>query len=119
MTLANYFSKNGINGNSVNDRYVEFDLGVFAWYEQRHVVVSAGHGTVKVYATLSEALDRVLELITDEILDRYDAECRDIARNCEREGYFSHGENYELRCDQLWDLYRDKYELYLDKVLRW
>lgn len=115
MTLGQFFEKNGIN--ATGDNFVEFGFGVIAWYEQRHVVVS-GHGTIEVLGTLSEALERVPELITDEILDRYDAECRDIARDCEREGYFSHGENYELRCDQLWDSYRDKYEQYLDKVLR-
>ena len=43
------------------------------------------------------------EIGTAEILAAYKAECREISRQCEEEGYPSYGENYELRADNLWE----------------
>lgn len=48
------------------------------------------------------------EIGTREILAAYKAECWDISRQCEEEGYPSHGENYELRADNLWDDWYEK-----------
>ena len=49
----------------------------------------------------------------------YDQECRDIARQCFLEGYPSHGENYEIRAEQLWDnYYHEEYQELLYEVGR-
>ena len=41
----------------------------------------------------------------EKVLVRYHAECEEISRQCVAEGYPSHGSNWELRCQQLWDEY--------------
>lgn len=47
---------------------------------------------------------------TTEIINAYRAECREIAEQCEAEGYPSHGSNYDLRTDGLWEnWYADEY----------
>ena len=46
-----------------------------------------------------------------EIMNAYYAECEDIARQCAEEGYPSHGSNYDLRTERLWDeWYAEDYE---------
>lgn len=40
-----------------------------------------------------------------EVYNEYLEACKDIAVQCEEEGYPSHGSNYEIRCQQLWDEY--------------
>ncbi len=35
----------------------------------------------------------------------YRKDCKAIAEECSREGYTSHGSNYDLRCESLWDFY--------------
>lgn len=35
----------------------------------------------------------------------FDRECDLIAEECSREGYPSHGSNYDLRCEDLWNSY--------------
>lgn len=40
---------------------------------------------------------------SEQILQNYYAECEAISEGCVAEGYPSHGSNYELRCQQLWD----------------
>lgn len=48
----------------------------------------------------------------DALMEEYRAACAEIARECEEEGYPSHGENYDLRCAQLW---RDSYAEYFEE----
>lgn len=43
------------------------------------------------------------------IINEYYAECREIAAECEAEGYPAHGENYDLRCEALWESYLQMY----------
>lgn len=45
----------------------------------------------------------------DEVITYFRAECEDIARGCEEEGYPAHGVIYDLRCESL---YRDLYEAF-------
>ena len=40
-----------------------------------------------------------------EILAEYRDACEEIAEQCVEEGYPSHGSNYDLRCEQLWNEY--------------
>ena len=56
----------------------------------------------------------------DRLWEQFNAECAEIARQCEEEGYPSHGSNYELRVDNLMESYpelfdfdndEDKYEI--------
>lgn len=41
----------------------------------------------------------------DALRSRYKAECEDVADMCKDDGYPSHGENWDLRCDGLWEEY--------------
>ena len=40
-----------------------------------------------------------------KVYEEYLEECDKIAEQCAEEGYPSHGSNYELRCEDLWDSY--------------
>lgn len=46
----------------------------------------------------------------DKLWEQFDAECEEIARQCEEEGYPSHGNNYELRVDELMKSYPELFE---------
>ena len=35
----------------------------------------------------------------------FDRECDEIAEECAAEGHPSHGSNYDLRCEDLWNFY--------------
>lgn len=61
----------------------------------------------KKYADLLAAYyDRIVdEAERDELQKQFDAECDKIAQECEAEGYPSHGENYELRVENLMKCY--------------
>lgn len=50
---------------------------------------------------------RQLEEI-DALWREYYEECEDIAVQCAKEGYPSHGTNYELRCAQVYQWYREQ-----------
>ena len=55
-----------------------------------------------------KAREKIDEKI-DELMKRFHDECEDIAAECVEEGYPSHGENYDLRCQQLWkDCYKSE-----------
>ena len=41
----------------------------------------------------------------DKLWEEFKEECEEIARQCEEEGYPSHGSNYELRVDSLKESY--------------
>jgi len=51
----------------------------------------------------------------EELLAYYDSECEAIARQCEEEGYPSHGSNYDLRCAYLWDDLKETYPYLFDE----
>ena len=45
------------------------------------------------------------------------AECDQIAKECEEEGYPSHGSIYELRCSQIWENhFEDELQLLYEKL---
>ena len=50
-----------------------------------------------------------------ELFEEYERECDIIAEECEAEGYPSHGSNYDLRCEALWD---NHYKWEYDEILR-
>ena len=43
--------------------------------------------------------------------EQYLKECKEIAEQCEAEGYPSHGENYELRCAEARKQYDEQIEI--------
>ena len=47
-----------------------------------------------------------------ELIERlYINDCWQIAQDCKAEGYPARGENYDLRCEELWNsMYREDYE---------
>ena len=47
----------------------------------------------------------------EDAIREFEEECREIADQCEEEGYLAHGSNYELRAEQLWDRF---YKPYID-----
>lgn len=53
----------------------------------------------------------------DRLYDEFDAACDDIAVDCEKEGYPSYGDNWDLRCNNLWEwMYKPDIE-YLESKL--
>ena len=40
-----------------------------------------------------------------ELLEAFDAECVDIADQCEEEGLPAHGSTYDVRCAHIWENY--------------
>ena len=48
-----------------------------------------------------------------ELEQEYRQECKEIADRCAEEGYSSHGENYELRCENIRQYY-DEQIAYID-----
>ena len=48
--------------------------------------------------TQQEALRKL-----DTLKAQFRAECEEIALECEEEGFPSHGENWDLRCADLWE----------------
>ena len=53
---------------------------------------------------------RTIDREIQELLTSYDEDCKDIADLCVEEGYPSHGSNYELRCESLWNsFYAEEY----------
>lgn len=46
----------------------------------------------------------------DRLWEQFNAECEEIARQCEEEGYPSHGSNYELRVDNLMESYPELFD---------
>lgn len=47
----------------------------------------------------------------EEVYDQYLADCEAISRQCEEEGYPSHGANYELRVTQLEQYYPELFDV--------
>lgn len=46
-----------------------------------------------------------------KLMEEYKSECREIALQCRAEGYPDRGENYELRCEELWERdYADEFD---------
>lgn len=47
----------------------------------------------------------------EELLTSFNEECKLISEDCVKEGYTSHGSNYGLRCEALWNSsYAEEYE---------
>lgn len=56
------------------------------------------------------------EILERKLLEEYRDDCNDIADECVMEGYPSHGSNYELRCEDLWNrFYKEEYEALLEE----
>lgn len=51
----------------------------------------------------SNDIDEVVRLRNE-----YDEECKRISEQCEEEGYPGTGDNYELRCAELWKYYEEQ-----------
>lgn len=54
-------------------------------------------------------VEYIKEIISLE--KQFDADCKQIAVQCMEEGYPSHGENYELRCEALRSWYDEQMEI--------
>lgn len=46
-----------------------------------------------------------IEAEIEELFTQFKEECKEIAEQCEEEGYPNHGSNYDLRCENVWDDY--------------
>lgn len=51
----------------------------------------------------------------DALWRQYDEECEEIAAQCAAEGYPSHGTNYELRCAQAYQWYKEQEYLIIEE----
>ena len=46
----------------------------------------------------------------------YTEECREIAAQCAAEGHPSHDSNYELRCEQAYEYYREAVDCVIERA---
>ena len=46
-----------------------------------------------------------IEAEINNLFVQFKEECKEIAEQCEEEGYPNHGVNYDLRCENVWDNY--------------
>lgn len=116
MTLYELFSKHNMSCSEINPLTVSF-CGVLTveydrnpWFPTRALTLSTRDHVESI--TLGEALRLIPQVVSDELYSRYREECTEISRECEAEGYPSHGSNYELRAEALYQDYADAFPEY-------
>lgn len=50
----------------------------------------------------------------EEMYEAFLEDCEEIAYDCEEEGYPAYGSNYDLRCESLWEHYKQMCPWFFD-----